>query len=676
MVKLFFSYSHKDTALRDQLETHLAMLKHQSIIETWHDAKIIVGDQLDLKINKHLNSADIVLFLVSPDFLASAYCYGIEVKRAMQLHRRGKLRVIPVILRACEWHEAPFGRLKAAPKDGKPIRSWSDRDRAFLDVAQSIRNAAAEIKAQKDKQAVPAQSGPRVSQGYTLLPSAERPAARARRDTSTKDKAIRQLWRMVEASNDMYRQRDDMWFSEGGGRIEYVFDENVFELFARPKFYRDYASTFYSAHWPLLPGASESDRINSQTALITSEYLFSGKLPGQIGKRFHMTEWHYGELGERIFSIMREASSAASHLVLPTEVYLGELRDLADLDLDKRLNETQVEDDLDVSIDLRELRNFGVGQGALRQYLWTRYAAQALADDDGIECLRQIQRIFSGGIIEHFVPFGTTSSAMDNDIARDANAWMVRLLEEQRYRRHLPLSVTKSRQKASLWNDAKSLALVCHAARYNELGVRTVLVTGDTLMFDAYRRWYMSTDDDDEPFVLRRISQFVPLLNLHGMRRSSASALGAIVDAVDIALTPFNLQRSERRTPRQLFLGREYFALRVAGLDRSRRPLSEIDMTGGFLEGVSKEWAEGCIEHFSALGMSCQRVERATIGDYHELIQRRLDTLPSLGFDLSNDAEIAGWLSKLLDDIAANARKIWEHAEPKAATDDLAPGAA
>src|SRR5437762_917707 len=101
MAILFFSYSHKDEGLRDQLEIHLAMLKRQGFIETWHDRRISAGEILDHAVSENLESADIILLLVSPDFLASDYCYDREMMRAMERHEAGLSAVIPVILRPC-----------------------------------------------------------------------------------------------------------------------------------------------------------------------------------------------------------------------------------------------------------------------------------------------------------------------------------------------------------------------------------------------------------------------------------------------------------------------------------------------------------------------------------------------------------------------------------------------
>ena len=145
MASVFFSYSHADEALRDQLETQLAMLKRQGVIETWHDRRIGAGEEWAAAIDQHVETDEIVLLLVSPDFLASDYCYDVEMRRAMERHEAGAAVVVPVILRACDWHGAPFGKLQAVPKDGKPITLMPDRDPALLEVAQAVRRAAERI---------------------------------------------------------------------------------------------------------------------------------------------------------------------------------------------------------------------------------------------------------------------------------------------------------------------------------------------------------------------------------------------------------------------------------------------------------------------------------------------------------------------------------------------------
>lgn len=139
---LFFSYSHADEKLRDELAKHLRILERQGIIETWHDRRIEAGECWESEILKHLQTADIILLLVSADFLASDYCWDIEMKNALERHGTGTAKVIPVILRPCSWQDAPFGKLQALPKDGKPVVDWPSWDHAFLEVASGIMEAA------------------------------------------------------------------------------------------------------------------------------------------------------------------------------------------------------------------------------------------------------------------------------------------------------------------------------------------------------------------------------------------------------------------------------------------------------------------------------------------------------------------------------------------------------
>lgn len=139
--RVFISYSHIDEALRDELEVHLSMLKRQGLVDVWHDRRLLAGDQLDWTISKELDEADVILLLISPNFLASDYCYKIEKGRALKRHQEGTARLISVILRPCDWTHTDLAQFLVTPKDGRPITQWPDRDEAFLDVTQKIRRA-------------------------------------------------------------------------------------------------------------------------------------------------------------------------------------------------------------------------------------------------------------------------------------------------------------------------------------------------------------------------------------------------------------------------------------------------------------------------------------------------------------------------------------------------------
>lgn len=151
MSKIFMSYSHKDESLRDELETHLSLLKHQGLISTWHDRKILAGDEFGSEIDENLEDSEIILLLVSPYFLASDYCYDIEMKRALERHHYGEARVIPIILEHCDWHSAPFGKLTALPKDGRPVTDYPNQHKAFTEIARGIRKAIEETQGKKSK---------------------------------------------------------------------------------------------------------------------------------------------------------------------------------------------------------------------------------------------------------------------------------------------------------------------------------------------------------------------------------------------------------------------------------------------------------------------------------------------------------------------------------------------
>ena len=145
MIHIFYSYSHKDETLRDELETHLALLKRQGIIHGWHDRRITAGTEWANAIDNNLEASQIILLLISANFLASDYCYDKEMKRALEKHATGESRVIPIIIRSVDWSGAPFSHLQVLPKDAKPVASWADHDKAWTDVAKGIRKVVEEL---------------------------------------------------------------------------------------------------------------------------------------------------------------------------------------------------------------------------------------------------------------------------------------------------------------------------------------------------------------------------------------------------------------------------------------------------------------------------------------------------------------------------------------------------
>lgn len=136
-VRLFYSYAHEDEPFRIQLEKYLSPLYREGLITEWHDRHIVPGTDWTQEIVDKINKADIILLLISPDFLASDYCWEIEMERAMERYRRGKTRVIPVILRPCYWKIDPIKSLQALPRDARPVGNCNN-DKAFYAIMIEI----------------------------------------------------------------------------------------------------------------------------------------------------------------------------------------------------------------------------------------------------------------------------------------------------------------------------------------------------------------------------------------------------------------------------------------------------------------------------------------------------------------------------------------------------------
>lgn len=145
-VEVFYSYAQKDDALRNELEKHLGTLKRLKLIKDWHNQNIQAGTDWKRVVNAHLHAATIILLLISSDFMASDYCYSIEMQQALERHKQGKAQVIPIILRPVDLEDTPIASLHALPSNGKPITTWSNRDAAFTDVAKGIREVIQELK--------------------------------------------------------------------------------------------------------------------------------------------------------------------------------------------------------------------------------------------------------------------------------------------------------------------------------------------------------------------------------------------------------------------------------------------------------------------------------------------------------------------------------------------------
>ncbi len=137
-MKIFISYSKSDKEYLETAKKHLKLFERQGKLQVWDDTQLIVGEEWDAAIKRELATADIILFLVSSDLIATDYVWDIEMKRALERAASGEVAIIPVIIRACVWESAPFGKFNALPAKGTPISSFDDEDEAWKEVVQKI----------------------------------------------------------------------------------------------------------------------------------------------------------------------------------------------------------------------------------------------------------------------------------------------------------------------------------------------------------------------------------------------------------------------------------------------------------------------------------------------------------------------------------------------------------
>lgn len=138
MKKIFISYSHKDKLIKDALVKHLYPFVLNNQIEIWEDGIIEAGDDWDDEIKEKLDQANLVLLLVSSDALTSSYINNVELKRSMDKHNLGLIKVIPVIVRPCKWTILPISKIQAVPRPATPISKWEDEDEALLNVVNEL----------------------------------------------------------------------------------------------------------------------------------------------------------------------------------------------------------------------------------------------------------------------------------------------------------------------------------------------------------------------------------------------------------------------------------------------------------------------------------------------------------------------------------------------------------
>ncbi|MEZ5044147.1 MAG: toll/interleukin-1 receptor domain-containing protein [Saprospiraceae bacterium] len=151
-IPVFYSYSHKDENFRKELVTHLELLRRNNLIAGWSDREIAPGSNWEEEINFNIQKAKIILLLISPDFIASDYCYETETIFALEQHENNKAKVVPIIIRPCLWKLSQFSHLQVLPKEGKALTTWENKDSAWLNVAEGIIKVVEELRENRKKE--------------------------------------------------------------------------------------------------------------------------------------------------------------------------------------------------------------------------------------------------------------------------------------------------------------------------------------------------------------------------------------------------------------------------------------------------------------------------------------------------------------------------------------------
>jgi internalin A len=150
-VKLFISYAREDQPYREQLDKHLSTMKRNGAIEVWHDEFIGAGKEWDQEIKQALHDTNIIVLLISSDFLASNYINNVEVKQAIEKYEKGEVKIVPVIVRSCHWQRDPvISKFQALPRPADPVKSWDDADEAWTNVVEALGDLVESMKAAND----------------------------------------------------------------------------------------------------------------------------------------------------------------------------------------------------------------------------------------------------------------------------------------------------------------------------------------------------------------------------------------------------------------------------------------------------------------------------------------------------------------------------------------------
>lgn len=254
-VKIFFCYAREDEVLLNKLKAHLRPLQRQGLIDLWHDRDISAGTEWEREIDKHLNTAQIILLLISPDFMNSEYCYSVEMRRAIERHQCGEVRVIPVIVRHVFWEGDPLGKLQALPTDAKPVVSaaWYTIDEAFFDVVGGVRKTIEEFtRISRQTPALEKSPSQSIQTDEKLQSQSSRKSAK--RGSETSRQSVRYSSPPVDAGFIRYstdRHLRKLYFRLPDGEFVSFADATAEQFVAYMKHYVNFGDTINMDEWKI-----------------------------------------------------------------------------------------------------------------------------------------------------------------------------------------------------------------------------------------------------------------------------------------------------------------------------------------------------------------------------------------------------------------------------------------
>jgi hypothetical protein len=506
-------------------------------------------------------------------------------------------------------------------------------------------------------------------------------------EPSGRERTLRQAVRLVDISRDLERNQDDAVFRADGGEIIYVLDENIFELFIRPFRHRESVETFYGDVWSPTGKADQTWRsFEAQAALIASEFLVSRALPGSRSDFILMTEPHRWELSHRVDALTEQLRSQfkadQSKIKADLARKMKILRNFVANAGHPPYGEAETDDSM-LLTDLAKMQAGKSSPAIIDRIHLARVAAAVLANDAITEPLDQLRRVATAPIRSRLRTIHTLYQPHPKELSSietDAKEWGRLIVEELQTPGHRMRRRAQDNEIGrAIWNDARSLAFLRWvSATKMKAKQRLVFVTGDHVLFDAYRRWYTTFDPKNpsrlsEPFFMRRVVQYSPIFNPHdtggdlsspdlsGPKKSELFSL--IQQAVEASLLPLTYSLASRSvTPSESLVTREKLALKLVDSEN----LSDDEELGAFSGRLSNDWLADQDDRIKDIRNLWQEAQRLAIGSSYDLISARLNVEQRELIDeiATKSADEIGpvlndYVTRLLDKLIDDSLQLW-----------------